>query len=36
MDPTNDETYIFMQKLLSEIVNVFPDEYVHLGGDEGS
>lgn len=35
MDPSNNETYVFMQKLLSEIVSVFPDEYVHLGGDEG-
>lgn len=35
MDPTNEITYTFMEKLLAEIVNVFPDEYVHLGGDEG-
>lgn len=33
-DPTKNETYEFMQKLLAEIVEVFPDEYVHLGGDE--
>lgn len=35
IDPTNEDVYVFMQKLLTEIVNVFPDEYVHLGGDEG-
>lgn len=35
MDPTKESTYIFMQKLLAEVVRVFPDEYVHLGGDEG-
>lgn len=35
MDPTNEDTYIFMQKLLAEIGRVFPDEYIHLGGDEG-
>lgn len=35
IDPSNSATYVFMQKLLSEIVSVFPDEYVHLGGDEG-
>ncbi|XP_055295128.1 beta-hexosaminidase subunit beta-like [Sitodiplosis mosellana] len=34
MDPTNEDTYIFMQKLLAEIGTVFPDEYIHLGGDE--
>lgn len=34
LDPTKNETYEFMQKLLNEIVEVFPDEYVHLGGDE--
>lgn len=36
IDPTKPETYTFMQKLLDEVVNVFPDEYVHLGGDEGN
>lgn len=36
IDPTNEQSYTFMQKLLSEVVSVFPDEYVHLGGDEGS
>lgn len=35
IDPTKQETYTFMQKLLAEVVDVFPDEYVHLGGDEG-
>lgn len=35
MDPTKEESYTFMQKLLKEVVSVFPDEYVHLGGDEG-
>lgn len=35
IDPTKQATYDFMQKLLAEIVEVFPDEYVHLGGDEG-
>lgn len=35
IDPTKEESYTFMQKLLEEVVEVFPDEYVHLGGDEG-
>ncbi|XP_055295127.1 beta-hexosaminidase subunit beta-like [Sitodiplosis mosellana] len=34
MDPTNEDTYIFMQKLLAEVGTVFSDEYIHLGGDE--
>lgn len=34
IDPTKNVTYEFMQKLLSEVVDVFPDSYVHLGGDE--
>lgn len=34
IDPIKNETYEFMQKLLKEVVNVFPDPYVHLGGDE--
>lgn len=35
IDPSNEGVYTFMQTLLNEIVHVFPDEYVHLGGDEG-
>lgn len=34
LDPTKNETYTFMRSLLEEVVRVFPDEYVHLGGDE--
>jgi len=34
MDPTNDGVYEFLDKLFREIVEVFPDKYVHLGGDE--
>lgn len=34
IDPTKNETYTFMRALLKEIVDVFPDTYVHLGGDE--
>lgn len=35
IDPSREEAYTFMEQLLAEIVRVFPDEYVHLGGDEG-
>ncbi|XP_031618894.1 beta-hexosaminidase subunit beta-like [Contarinia nasturtii] len=34
IDPTNEQVYTFIQKLLTEVVVVFPDEYIHLGGDE--
>lgn len=34
IDPTNSETYTFLQKLFKEVGEVFPDSYVHLGGDE--
>src|SRR4030095_11232755 len=32
--PANDKVYEFMDKVLSEVVQLFPFEYVHLGGDE--
>jgi len=34
MNPTNPALYEFVQNLFSEIVQVFPDQYLHLGGDE--
>lgn len=33
-DPTREETYRFLQSFLEEMAELFPDEYVHLGGDE--
>lgn len=29
-----EETFEFMQKVLTEVAALFPDEYVHIGGDE--
>ncbi len=34
MDPTREETYRFITRFLGEMVTIFPDPYVHIGGDE--
>ena len=34
LDPTNDDTYVFLENLFTEIVPLFPDAYFHIGGDE--
>ena len=33
-DPTRDELYRFLEGFLTEIAPLFPDEYLHIGGDE--
>ncbi len=30
----NNKTYDVLKDLIKEVANVFPDKYVHLGGDE--
>jgi len=30
----NDSTYDFIEDMLTEIVNLFPGKYIHIGGDE--
>lgn len=30
----NDETFVFIKNILSEIINLFPSKYIHIGGDE--
>ncbi|WP_299234508.1 family 20 glycosylhydrolase [uncultured Bacteroides sp.] len=30
----NDSTYIFMEKVLNEVMDLFPSKYIHIGGDE--
>lgn len=30
----NEETFTFLQDVLSEIIDLFPSEYIHVGGDE--
>jgi hexosaminidase len=34
MDPTADFTYIFLDRFIREMAELFPDEYFHIGGDE--
>jgi len=34
MDPTEEQTYRFLDKLIGEMAELFPDQYFHIGGDE--
>jgi len=34
IDPTREVTYTFIRRFLTEMVTIFPDAYVHIGGDE--
>ncbi len=34
LDPTREEVYKFLDGFLSEMAGLFPDEYMHIGGDE--
>jgi hexosaminidase len=34
LDPTRESTYQFLDQFLGEMTALFPDEYLHLGGDE--
>ncbi|CAF1335902.1 unnamed protein product [Rotaria sordida] len=34
MDPTKENTYIFLDKFFREMTKLFPDPYFHIGGDE--
>ena len=33
---TKDSTFIFLTDILSEVMEVFPSHYIHIGGDEAS
>jgi hexosaminidase len=32
--PANEKVYDFLDKVLTEVVQLFPFEYIHMGGDE--
>lgn len=34
LNPARNGTYEFLRSLFAELFDVFPDKYVHLGGDE--
>ncbi|MEL6720107.1 MAG: beta-N-acetylhexosaminidase, partial [Bacteroidota bacterium] len=34
LNPGKDETYVFAEKVLNEVMDLFPYDYVHIGGDE--
>lgn len=34
MDPTREEVYKFIDDFIGEMATLFPDEYLHIGGDE--
>ncbi|CAG19679.1 family 20 glycosylhydrolase [Photobacterium profundum] len=34
LDPTKPEVYTFIDKIIGEVAELFPDEYIHIGGDE--
>jgi len=34
MDPTREETYAFLDRFIGEMAALFPDAYLHIGGDE--
>jgi hexosaminidase len=34
IDPTRETTYLFIDRFLTEMASIFPDAYVHIGGDE--
>ena len=32
--PSNEQTYVFLENVLREIMDIFPSQYIHIGGDE--
>jgi hexosaminidase len=36
LDPTNPKVYVFLDKLFTEMMSLFPDQYFHIGGDENT
>lgn len=34
--PGKEATFAFLEKVIDEVIDVFPSEYIHIGGDEAS
>lgn len=34
LNPVNDSVFTFMQDVLTEVIDLFPSQYIHIGGDE--
>jgi hexosaminidase len=34
LNPTDEEVYIFIDKVFTEVAELFPGQYIHMGGDE--
>ena len=34
--PANEKVYGFFEKVIAEVIDMFPSEYIHVGGDEAS
>jgi hexosaminidase len=34
LNPVNDSVFTFMEDVLSEVIDLFPSKYIHIGGDE--
>ncbi|KAI1304971.1 Beta-hexosaminidase subunit alpha [Halotydeus destructor] len=34
VDPSQDSVYTFLQQFFAEVASTFPEQYIHLGGDE--
>lgn len=34
VDPSNEENYEFLRSFFTEVTQTFPENFIHLGGDE--
>ncbi|MBW8684028.1 family 20 glycosylhydrolase [Chitinophaga rhizophila] len=34
LNPVNDSVFVFLQDVLTEVIDLFPSKYIHIGGDE--
>ena len=34
LDPTSEKVYEFVDKVMTEVAQLFPNQYIHMGGDE--